>query len=257
VNAQFGTTNGKTLTDAIAVFGDGSYSLNDRWTLNGGLRATREKKNGIAFNAGYANDQFSTPVVVLANYDKEATFNSIAPKIGIDFKIREGLLAYFTASRGFKSGGFNVRAQSTAFPQSAEPFDDEILDVGEIGLKSVLADGQLVLNSAAVPWQVQGHPGLDLHRLRRERRRRRRVVLRQLHQRRQRHDDGVEVEFDATPRAVDWFASTATSATSTSSRTSSSTRTTTASSIRRSSPTLPSGRAVCASTSTSRSRAVC
>ncbi|HYC90200.1 MAG TPA: TonB-dependent receptor [Thermoanaerobaculia bacterium] len=149
VNAQFGTTNGRTYTDQLAVFGDGSYSINDKWTLNGGLRATRETKNGIAFNAGYANDQFSTPVVILADYDKEATFDSIAPKIGIDYQVTPSILAYFTASRGFKSGGFNVRAQSNAFPQSAEPFDDEILDVGELGLKSVLLDGSLVLNAAA------------------------------------------------------------------------------------------------------------
>lgn len=149
VNAQFGTTNGRTLTEQLAVFGDGSYAINDKWTLNGGLRATREKKNGIAFNAGYANDQFSTPVVILANYDKKATFDSIAPKIGIDWQVRPTVLAYFSASRGFKSGGFNVRAQSNAFPQSAEPFDDEILDVGEVGLKSVLSEGRLVLNSAA------------------------------------------------------------------------------------------------------------
>jgi iron complex outermembrane receptor protein len=149
VNAQFGTTNGRTFTDQLALFGDGSYKINGKWTLNGGLRATRETKNGIAFNAGYANDQFSTPVVILANYDKEATFDSIAPKLGVDYKISDKVLGYFTVSRGFKSGGFNVRAQSNAFPQSAEPFDDEVLDVGELGLKSVLLDGSLVLNAAA------------------------------------------------------------------------------------------------------------
>ena len=206
VNAQFGTTNGKTLTDSIAIFGDGSYHLNDRWTLNGGLRATREKKNGIAFNAGYANDQFSTPVAILANYDKEATFNSIAPKIGIDFKIRQGLLAYFSASRGFKSGGFNVRAQSTAFPKSAEPFDDEILDVGELGLKSVLADGQLVVNSALFHGkykdiQVSTFTAFDANGDGVEE-----SFFGNFLNAGNATMDGVEVEFDATPRAVDWFA---------------------------------------------------
>ncbi len=149
LNASFGTTNGKTLTDQVAVFGDGSYHITDKWTLNGGLRATREKKNGIAFNAGYANDQFATPVVVVANYNKEVTFNSVAPKVGVDYKVNDNVLTYFTLSRGFKSGGFNVRAQATAFPKSAEPFDDEILDVGEFGVKSVINDGQTVLNAAA------------------------------------------------------------------------------------------------------------
>ena len=149
VNAQFGTTNGRTLTDSIALFGDGSYVINEKWTFNGGLRATRETKNGIAFNAGYANDQFQNPTVILADYDKEETFDSIAPKIGIDYRINNDVMAYFSASRGFKSGGFNVRAQSNIFPESAEPFDDEILDVGEIGLKSVWFDNTLVLNTAA------------------------------------------------------------------------------------------------------------
>jgi iron complex outermembrane receptor protein len=205
VNAQFGTTNGKTLTDSIAVFGDGSYALNDRWTLNGGLRATREKKNGIAFNAGYANDQFSTPVAILANYDKEKTFNSVAPKIGIDFKIRQGLMAYFSASRGFKSGGFNVRAQSTAFPKSAEPFDDEILDVAEIGVKSVLADGQLVLNSALFHGkykdiQVSTFTAFDANGDGVEE-----SFFGNFLNAGNASMDGVEVEFDATPRAVDWF----------------------------------------------------
>jgi iron complex outermembrane recepter protein len=206
VNAQFGTTNGKTLTEAIALFGDGSYSVNDRWTLNGGLRATREKKNGIAFNAGFANDQFSTPVVILANYDKEATFNSVAPKIGVDYKIREGLLAYFSASRGFKSGGFNVRAQSNAFPQSAEPFDDEILDVGEVGIKSVLADGQLVLNSAIFHGkykdiQVSTFTAFDANGDGTEE-----SFFGNFLNAGNATMNGAEVEWDATPRNIQWLA---------------------------------------------------
>ena len=206
VNAQFGTTNGKTLTDSIALFGDGSYTLSEKWTLNGGLRATREKKNGIAFNAGFANDQFTTPVVILADYDKEATFDSIAPKIGVDYKVREGMLAYFTASRGFKSGGFNVRAQSNAFPESAEPFDDEILDVGELGLKSVLANGQLVLNSAVFHGkykdiQVSTFTAFDANGDGIEE-----SFFGNFLNAGNATMNGAEVEFDATPQAIGWLA---------------------------------------------------
>ena len=149
LNRIFGTTNGKTLTDSVAAFGDGTYKVSDKTNFNFGLRATQEKKNGIAFNAGYADDTFSTVTAVTANYDKSKTFNSLAPKIGVDYKFRDGMMGYVTVSRGFKSGGFNVRAQSSVFPQSAEPFKDETLTVGEVGLKSVLAGGHLVLNAAA------------------------------------------------------------------------------------------------------------
>jgi iron complex outermembrane receptor protein len=148
LNSIFGTTDGYTLTDQIAVFGDGSYKLNDRWTLNAGLRATREKKNGVAFNAGYTNDTFTVVNAVTANYDKTETFSSVAPKLGFDYQISDNAMGYFTLSRGFKSGGFNVRAQATVFPASAEPFEDEVLDVAEAGVKSVLSGGQVTLNTA-------------------------------------------------------------------------------------------------------------
>ncbi len=148
VNAQFGSSAGKTLTDSLALFGDGSYRFSDRMTLNAGLRATRETKNGIAFNVFYTNDTFSKVSAIAANYDKEKTFDSLAPKLGVDYKFSDAVMGYVNLSRGFKSGGFNVRAQSERFPKSAEPFDDEVLTVGEVGIKSVLADGQLVLNSA-------------------------------------------------------------------------------------------------------------
>jgi iron complex outermembrane recepter protein len=206
VNAQFGTTSGTTNTDSIALFGDGSYRFSDRWTFNGGLRATREKKNGIAKNFGYANSRFEVPVVTLANYDKEATFDSVAPKIGIDYKVREGMLAYFTASRGFKSGGFNVRAQSNIFPKSAEPFDDEILDVGEVGLKSVLVDGQLVLNTAAFHGkykdiQVSTFTAYDSNNDGVED-----AFFGNFINAGNATMNGVEVEFDATPQSIGWLA---------------------------------------------------
>lgn len=148
LNRIFGTTDGKTLTDSLALFGEGSYSFSDRWTFNLGLRATRETKNGIAYNAGYTDDTFTVVNAVTADYDKDVTFDSIAPKLGFDYRFSDDVMGYVNLSQGFKSGGFNVRAQSTVFPESAEPFDDEVLTVGEAGLKSVLADGHLVLNTA-------------------------------------------------------------------------------------------------------------
>jgi iron complex outermembrane recepter protein len=149
LNALFGSTAGTTFTESYALFGDGSYRLGDRTTLNFGLRVTEEEKRGVAFNQGFTDATFTVPDAVVADYDKSETFTSVAPRIGLDHRINDDVMTYVTASRGFKSGGFNVRAQATAFPESAEPFDDEVLDVVEVGLKSILADRQLVLNTAA------------------------------------------------------------------------------------------------------------
>ncbi|MEO6260000.1 MAG: TonB-dependent receptor, partial [Thermoanaerobaculia bacterium] len=148
LNRIFGTTEGKTLTKSVALFGDGSYAVSPRANLNLGLRATRETKNGVALNRGFTDDTFSVANAVTANYNKKKTFDSLAPKIGFDYKFSDSVMGYVTGSRGFKSGGYNVRAQAVVFPKSAEPFDDEVLTVAEVGIKSVLADGQLVLNTA-------------------------------------------------------------------------------------------------------------
>ena len=149
LNSIFGTTEGTTDTESIALFGDGSYAINDRLTFNFGLRLTEEEKRGVAFNAGYTDDTFSTVSAVTADYDQSETFTSVAPKVGLDYAFSDDVMGYVTLSRGFKSGGFNVRAQATAFPESAEPFDDEVLTVAEVGLKSILANRSLVLNLAA------------------------------------------------------------------------------------------------------------
>ncbi len=148
-NLQFGTTDGTMKTESIALFGDGSYDISDRLTFNFGVRGTREKKTAHAFNAFYTNDTFSTIASVAAAFDKEKTVDSVAPRLGLDYRFSDDVMGYVALSRGFKSGGFNVRANTAAFPRSSEPFDDEVLDVAEVGVKSVLLDHQLVLNAAA------------------------------------------------------------------------------------------------------------
>ncbi|MEM7586159.1 MAG: TonB-dependent receptor [Acidobacteriota bacterium] len=145
----FGTTEGTTDTESFAIFGDGSYQINDRLTFNFGLRLTEEDKRGVAFNAGYTDGTFTTINAVTADYDQSETFSSFSPRLGLDYWFNDDVMGYVTLSRGFKSGGFNVRAQATAFPESALPFDDEVLTVAEFGIKSVLANRSLVLNAAA------------------------------------------------------------------------------------------------------------
>jgi iron complex outermembrane receptor protein len=138
--AVAGVTDGDTDTESLAVFGDGSYAINDKTTFNFGLRLTEEDKNGRAFN--------TIGPVAVADYDETTTFSSVSPKLGLDHMFNDDVMGYISASRGFKSGGYNVRAQTTFFPESGLPFDDEVLTVFEAGVKSILADRSLILNAA-------------------------------------------------------------------------------------------------------------
>jgi iron complex outermembrane receptor protein len=148
VNSSFGTTDGTVKTSSIAGFLDGSYHLSNELTLNAGARLTSEKKTAHVFNAAY-DSTFSRVLAVAAAFDKDKTFSSFAPRLGLDYAFRENVMGYVAASRGFKSGGFNVRANTIAAPGSDTPFKDEVLDVAEVGVKSVLNDHKLVLNAAA------------------------------------------------------------------------------------------------------------
>ncbi len=205
LNRIFGTTEGTTKTESFALFGDGSYAITDTLTLNVGLRATQEKKTTRAFNAGYTNDTFTVVNAITANFNKSKTFDSIAPRLGLDYRFTDDVLGYLSISRGHKSGGFNVRAQATVFPQSAEPFDDEVLDVAELGIKSVLADRQLVLNAAAFygkyqDIQVSTFTAYDSNGDGVED-----AFFGNFLNAGDATMQGVEVEFDFTSQAVDWF----------------------------------------------------
>ncbi|RMF75036.1 MAG: TonB-dependent receptor [Acidobacteria bacterium] len=142
------STQGFVETESRALFFDGSYALTDRLTLNAGLRYTDEDKHGVAFNRLWVDPDFTTVFLVAADYDKTANFTSLSPRIGLDYDFTDDVMGYVSISRGFKSGGFNIRAQSNFFPSSAEPFDDEKLTMAEVGVKSVLGGGQGVLNTA-------------------------------------------------------------------------------------------------------------
>lgn len=123
-------------TDAYAVFGQSTYHFSDQFAVTAGLRYSDEKKrhnlvnfiNGAA--AGVSNDK--------------ATFDAFTPKFGLEYSPNDSTLIYASATRGFKSGGFN----STAI-QAPQSFKPEFVWNYEAGLKTTTLDGRLRSNFAA------------------------------------------------------------------------------------------------------------
>lgn len=146
----FASIAGSTDTKSIALFGDGSYAISDALTFNLGLRITEEKKRVTAFNAVYTDDTFSTVLSRTADFTASETFPSVLPRLGLDYTFSDHFMGYVSLSRGARSGGFNIRVQRPGDPEgAAEPFDDERLDMAEVGVKSLLAGRSLRLNAAA------------------------------------------------------------------------------------------------------------
>ncbi len=147
---SFGDTQGVVNTESFAVYADWTFDLTDKLKLDVGARYTDEDKHAVAYNIGYTDATFSRPNgVVAANFDKTINFKNVSPKISLDYQVTPDILLYGLASRGFKSGGYNIRANTTAVPRSGNPFDDESVDSFEIGSKMSFLDQSLFLNLAA------------------------------------------------------------------------------------------------------------
>jgi iron complex outermembrane receptor protein len=148
-NLSFGDTQGVVDTDSIALYGEGTWDLTEQWSITGGLRWTDEEKSADVYNIGYTNATFTVPSgVVAADFEDSVSFSNLSPKLSIDYRWDENTLLYALASRGFKSGGFNIRAQATAVPRSRLPFDDEKVTSFEIGAKNSFLDDTVFLNLA-------------------------------------------------------------------------------------------------------------
>jgi iron complex outermembrane receptor protein len=145
----FGDTQGSVDTESIALYGEGTYDFNEQWSVTFGARYTDEKKSVDVLNIGYTDATFTTPSgAVAADFEDSVSFENFSPKLSVDYQFDEDTLAYFLYSRGFKSGGFNIRAQATAVPRSRLPFDDEKVTSYEVGLKNAFLDNSVFLNLA-------------------------------------------------------------------------------------------------------------
>jgi len=147
-NPLLGDTQGYVNTQSLAVYADWTFDLTQRLKLDVGARYTDEDKHAVALNRFYTDPTYSTSWGTAADFDKTVNFKNVSPKASLDYQITPDIMAYASASRGFKSGGYNIRANTTAVPRSGEPFDDETVDSYEIGSKMGFWDQRAFLNLA-------------------------------------------------------------------------------------------------------------
>lgn len=149
-------------TKSYAAFGQATYKLTDRLSLTGGLRYTHEERSYDRFTvtqssfAALNNISFRFPGNLPAplNLDNKAEFNAWTPSVTLSFKPSDDTTLYASASRGFKSGGFNGRANSTAdltlvvggVPTLVTRFNPETVWTYETGAKGSFLDGRVYLS---------------------------------------------------------------------------------------------------------------
>jgi iron complex outermembrane recepter protein len=130
-------------TTSWAAFANAVFSLSDTVSLSAGLRYTEEEKNYFRTTSTFSNNPF---LVGTFAFNRSETWEDISPMVSLDWQANDNTLLYARYASGFKSGGFNGRANAAGEEQ---PYDPESLDSYEVGLKSDWADGTIRTNVAA------------------------------------------------------------------------------------------------------------
>jgi iron complex outermembrane receptor protein len=129
--------DGSIDTVGFGVFGRATLSVNDKADLTAGLRFDHETSD--AFLATFIDPEITPANVVAA----EQTFDDVSPEFAFGYRYRPGSMAYASASRGYKAGGFNP----TALPGS-EAYGEEHAWHVEAGVKTTAAGGKVSANAA-------------------------------------------------------------------------------------------------------------
>jgi iron complex outermembrane receptor protein len=148
-------TLGDVNNTSRAVYGQLTYKLTDALSFTGGLRYSKDKKELISRNTSGAGATLvcSVPVALrvsttpCVSVPLRASADGISYTAGLDYQIASDVLAYAKTSRGFRSGGFNLRASGNV--ALFQPFRPEEVTDYELGLKSEFLDRRVRLNIAA------------------------------------------------------------------------------------------------------------
>ena len=146
---------GNYYVDTLGVFLSFDYDLTDQIMLTAGTRYGYEKREAETSSApatasGGMPCNFATGPACPLDFTDEETWNSWSPKLGVAYYIDGG--ANFEANvyghwtRGYRSGGYNLRNTYAPEVERPGPYDEEKIDTFEAGFK--LSTNIGILNGA-------------------------------------------------------------------------------------------------------------
>ena len=130
--------------ESISGFADGSWTINDIFSVFGGVRYTEDTKKQEAFQTFTLGPLAAAPgfVLTICSDSFERDFDKVTWQAGVKANISENTMAFFRQSRGYKAGGINTGG-------CPDDFDPETLDSYEVGIKTRLFDNRLDLGISA------------------------------------------------------------------------------------------------------------
>lgn len=141
-------------TEAWAIYAQGEYAFNDRFSVNGSIRYTDEDKELIGYTLDFPTLAFALLPPTDQSYSLD---NNVTGHFGVDFKPNDLTLLYAKVTRAYKSGGFFGGFATS--PDQLAPFDEETVWSYETGFKTDIPDADLRLNGAVFFYDYQDVQG--------------------------------------------------------------------------------------------------
>lgn len=160
-------------TDLWSVFAQATWNVRDDLRVIVGGRYSSEDKDGSR-ELGFVNSATGLPVtsplshsIIAASLRAEAhdledsrSESKFAPQIAVQYDVTPDIMAYASATRGHKSGGYDARSNASPTggvhpPLTSSPiggafeYKPEQATGYEVGVKAVLAEGAAEANIAA------------------------------------------------------------------------------------------------------------
>lgn len=146
-NAAFLTTPPiKTTTATNAFYGEVTYPITDVFRVIGGVRESFDHRTFDFNNSGTV-----TPVYGI-------NFSHFDYRAGIEYDLAPKVMAYLTASSGYRPGGLSAFNPVTNAPNS---FKSEVTKAFEAGLKSRLFDNRVQINADLFYYDQSNYQNLD------------------------------------------------------------------------------------------------
>lgn len=134
------TDTARLVTDSYAAFAQATYNITDKLSLTAGLRYSKDKKSNdrvLTETNGVPGQNFSAGA--------KDQWDALTPAVTLDYQFTPDVMGYASYRRGFKSGGFQPAPGGSAAIVST-PFNPEIVDSYEVGLKTSLFDRRVTFN---------------------------------------------------------------------------------------------------------------
>jgi iron complex outermembrane recepter protein len=131
-----GTNDNKIDSQTIALFGDASIPLDEKWEISGGLRLAHDRQDLSARYLATGNSAF----VPSFSQDSSVSDTYLTGRAALSYKWTDDVMTYGSIARGYASGGFEKTTQYAAYGAATAAFKPATSWTYELGTKAQLTD---------------------------------------------------------------------------------------------------------------------